>query len=113
MSALKSPIAICTYRVIPGKEEDFLGLLRRHWPTLHQLGLTTDEPAQVFRGQDEDNKTYFVEILNWLDPEAPNTAHQLPEVMAIWEPMGKLVESRQGRPAMEFPHLERIVLGPA
>ena len=34
-----SAIAICTYRVKKGKEDEFLGLLRRHWPALRDGGL--------------------------------------------------------------------------
>jgi hypothetical protein len=28
----------------------------------------------------------------WRDDEASNIAHQTPEIMAIWEPMGPLLE---------------------
>ena len=35
-------------------------------------------------------------------------AHESPEVMAIWEPMGALCEERDGRPSMEVPHVERM-----
>jgi hypothetical protein len=101
---------ICTYRVKEGEEEHFVDLLRTHWPTLHKLGLATDEPAQVFRGKDESGKTYFVELFHWKDEKAPEIAHQHPGVMAVWEPMGMLVEARLGRPPMEFPHVERLNL---
>ncbi len=37
-------------------------------------------------------------------------AHQSPEVMAVWEAMGKHMEERLGRPAMEFPHVEPVHL---
>jgi hypothetical protein len=43
-----------------------------------------------------------------VDTEGPNMAHELPEVMSVWESMGKLCEARDGRPPMEFPHVERI-----
>ena len=33
-----------------------------------------------------------------------------PEVIAIWEPMAPLCESREGQPAMWFPHVERLQL---
>ena len=56
---------ICTYRVKEGAEDQFIELLRRHWPTLHAQGLTTDEPAQAFQGKDESGKTYFVEVFSW------------------------------------------------
>jgi len=100
--------ALCTYRIKEGKDEEFRMLLLDHWPTLQQLGLVTDEAPQIFRGKDESGKSFFVEILHWKISDGPNVAEQMPEVLAIWERMGKLVETRLGRPAMEFPHVERI-----
>ena len=104
---------ICTYRVKEGAEEQFVDLLRKHWPTLHAQGLTTDEPAQAFQGKDESGKTYFVEVFHWKDDKAPDLAHHNPAVMSVWEPMGGLVEPRLGRPPMEFPHVQRLDLGNA
>ena len=46
-------VAICTYRVKGGKEDEFIALLRRHWPTLRDLGMADEEPSLAFRGTDE------------------------------------------------------------
>ena len=99
---------ICQYRVAPGNEEKFETLLTDHWPTLHRLGLVTDDRSQHYKGaeQDDDKPIYF-EIFDWLDG-AVDRAHERPEVMAIWEPMDSLCESRDGLPNMEFPHVERV-----
>jgi hypothetical protein len=102
--------AICTYRIKPGKEQDFVRLLARHWPTLRGMELVDDVPSQVFRGTDESGGTFFVEILFWKNADMPNRAHELPAVMSIWEPMGQCCESRLGRPAMEFPIVEALAL---
>jgi hypothetical protein len=96
---------VCTYRVQRNQEDAFLALLRRHWPTLKSLGLVTDEPAKVLRSCDQP--TTFVEIFTWADKGAEE-AHEHPDVLAIWEPMEKLCEDRDGRPAMEFPHFEAV-----
>lgn len=104
---------ICTYRVAPGQEEAFRGLLDKHWTTLERLNLTTPEPTQVYRGQDPEGRPFFVEIFTWISADAPRIAHESPEVVAIWEPMATLCEERDGRPAMEFPHVERVALTPA
>jgi hypothetical protein len=96
-------VAICTYRIKKGKEKQFLNLLQRHWPTLRDLELAENVPSQVFRGTDESGDIFFVEILTWRDGDMPNRAHELPAVMAIWEPMGQCCEARLGRPPMEFP----------
>jgi hypothetical protein len=98
---------ICTYRVMPGQEEAFVDLLRRHWPTLHSLGVVTDEPAQIFRSL--DTPTTFVEIFTWADAGYLR-AREHPDVLAIWEPMEQLCEERDGRPSMEFPHFETVLL---
>lgn len=103
---------ISTFRIIEGKEEEFIGLLRAHWPSLRKVGLVTDTPPQVFRGREASGKSYFVEIFEWRDAAAVQTAHELPAVMAVWEPMGALCEARDGRPPMEFPHVEPLRLDP-
>ena len=99
---------ICQYRVVRGNEREFEQLLSRHWPTLHRLGLVTDDPARHFKGEEQDNgEPIYFEIFDWLDAGAAR-AHEHPEVMAIWEPMDRLCESRGGKPNMEFPHVEAL-----
>src|SRR5262245_58403969 len=63
-------------------------------------------------GQSRHNEsgTTFVEIFSWSRPDAPQLAHNTPAVMAVWEPMGALVEARDGRPAMEFPNYRPLNL---
>ena len=102
-------IAMCVYRVKPEGEEEFRGLLKRHWPTLVRLGLATEDPPVVYRGL-EEGRPFLVEFLTWRDAEAAPAAEQTPEVLALWEPMGALCEERNGRPAMEFPDVERLDL---
>jgi hypothetical protein len=94
----------CHYRVAPGNETAFEKLLKDHWPTLHRLGLVTDEPSEHFKGEDQEGGPLYIEIFAWLDGAA-SRAHEHPEVMAIWEPMDQLCERRHGKPNMEFPHL--------
>jgi hypothetical protein len=91
-------IAMCTYRVKEGKEDEFLALLGRHWPTLRRNELVTATPSVVYRGSDAPGKTFFVEFLEWANERAPEVAHHSPGVLAVWEPMGMLVEERLGRP---------------
>jgi len=105
---MKSHVALCTYRVQEGKDGEFLALLRNHAPTLQRLGLLTSETTQRFHGKDESGKSFFVELLYWKSAEGPNLAEQMPEVLRIWEAMGKLVEARLGRPPMEFPFVEPV-----
>ena len=116
---LNEHTVICTYRVREGAQAEFLALLRKHWPTLHKAGLVTDTPAVHFEAtaaqkpeHGETGPTY-VEIYSWAGPESADLAHRMPEVMAVWEPMGALVEARGGRPSMEFAHFRPLELDPA
>jgi hypothetical protein len=83
---------LCTYRIKDGKESEFLRLLEKHWPTLRSVGLATNDPAEVLRGSDKQGKTVFIEMFSWKDATAPDVAHQTPEVMSVWEPMGALAD---------------------
>jgi hypothetical protein len=107
MSTPKPLINICKYKVKPGKEAEMEKLLARHWPALHAVGLVTDEKARIYRGLpsgDPDGRhgaeRVYIEIMVWKDRKSPELAHQTPEVMAVWEPMGAICEE------MEFPSFE-------
>jgi hypothetical protein len=100
-------IALCTYRVKSGRESEFESLLHRHFPTLRRLGLVNEAPHLILRGR-EGGGPVFVEVLPWKDAGSADLAEQTPEVMAIWERLGALVEDRGGRPGMEFPHMESL-----
>ena len=100
--------AMCIYQVRAGAEREFEQLLGKHWPTLQKMELVTEKRSQAFRGENDDKSVFFVELIEWLDATAPETAHELPEVAAVWEAMGRLCEARGGKPPMEFPHVERI-----
>lgn len=88
-------------------------LLAKHWPALHAAGLTTDEPAQVFRGLpsgkpggEHGAEGTYVEIMTWKSRKSPELAHHMPEVMAVWEPMGAVCEEMDFS-AFEPLHLPR------
>jgi quinol monooxygenase YgiN len=94
MDSSKPVRMVCTYRVKDGKEADFLALLEKHWPTLRDVDLATDDPAQVFRSRTRAGKTVFVEMFSWKDAAAPDIAQQTPEVLSVWEPMLALADKR-------------------
>ena len=105
---------ICLYRVRAGSEAEFEAVLRGHWPALQSLGLVTETPPRHYRGAEQSGEPLFVEIFEWMSAESAELAHQHPEVMAVWERMGALTETRDGRPEMEFPHVRPIeILGGA
>jgi hypothetical protein len=81
------------YRPRKGKEKEIEALVRKHWKTLDGVGLVTKEPARVWRAVDKrKGAVSFIEIFSWKDEKASDTAHQTPEVMAIWEPMEAILE---------------------
>ena len=93
----KGPMTmLCTYRSKKGKEKELLALVKRHWQTLNRAGLVTKEPATVYRATDKKSgRVSFVEIFSWRDEETSALAHQTPAVMAIWEPMGPIMDSME------------------
>ena len=96
---------ICHYRVSEGNEAAFETLLQQHWPALRRLELVSNDVPQHFKGKEQDNgMPIYYEIFDWVDG-GMERAHEHPEVMAIWEPMDKLCEARNGKPNMEFPHV--------
>ena len=99
----RSSITLCRYWVKREREPEFRELLSRHWPLFSSLGLVRDDPPHlIFRGEDEKRGVFFVETFAWKDHESMKRAHSLPEVAAVWEPMGECCSS------MEFPSVERI-----
>ncbi len=91
---------LCRYLIKPGREQQFKEVLDRHWQTLHDAGLTTDEPARVYRGEDKAGNVAFIEMFSWKTGDSAQTAHETPAVMRLWEPMGAFSED------MEFWHVE-------
>ena len=90
------PIQIlCRYRLKPGREQEFAQLLTRHWPRLFELGLTSDQPARLLRGSDKAGNVAYIERFAWKSASSVASAHESPEVMKLWEPMGALCEDME------------------
>ena len=93
---------LCTYWPKPGQEEAMRAMLLKHGPALKSGGLLGDEPVRIWKATDRSGRTRFVERFDWRDETSSDTAHQLPEVMAVWEPMGELCDD------MDFSVVEPI-----
>lgn len=108
---MSQPVTVlCTYRVLPGKEADFEGILAQHYPALRGADLATEMVPLIYRGSDGTGGTVFFEVFEWRDADAPNIAHQSPAVLAVWEPMGELCGEREARPKFEFQHVEPVTI---
>ncbi len=103
MSNSRTSITLCRYWVKREKEAEFRRLLEQHWPTFKKLGLVLDDPPHlIFRGEHKERGVFYVETFPWTDVQAMERAHSLPEVAAVWEPMGECCTE------MEFPDVEQI-----
>jgi hypothetical protein len=91
---------LCIYRVKDGKDDEFQSLLEKHWPTLRSAGLASEKEARWFRGEGKNGERCFIELFEWKDEKASSVAHETPEVMSVWEPMGALTDG------MEFIEIE-------
>lgn len=84
---------LVTYVPKPGKEEELLALVKKHEPALRSVGLVTAQPFKVWKAFDiRKKRVTFVEQFEWKDGKSSDVAHQTPEVMAVWEPMGPVLE---------------------
>src|SRR5262249_27418206 len=82
-----------TYLAKPDKEAELLELVRKHEPALRKVGLAGPEPFRLWKAYDiRKGRHSIVELMAWKDGNASETAHQTPEVMAVWEPMGPVLE---------------------
>lgn len=82
---------LCIYELNKGAEDQFCRLWKAHWPTLDRVGLAGPEPVKLWRGENKRGDVTYTETFQWKDADAPRTAHQTPEVMKVWEPMGPLL----------------------
>lgn len=98
---------LATYRVRAAEEQRFTELLVTHWDTLRQLELVTDAPPVVYLSVDEPPT--FVEIFTWVEGGF-DRAHDHPDVLAVWEAMGQLLEGRDPLPMWEFPHFLPVAI---
>ena len=102
-------MVIVAYRPKAGCEEALLALTREHVPFLRRLGLATDRPALAMRAKDG----VVVEVFEWRDG-AIATAHEHPEVQALWERYGAVCDYIPLRELPEagdmFAHFEPIAL---
>ena len=89
----KSIPVLCIYNVKPEKADEFRRVLAKHQPAMQKAGLVGPEPVQYWTGHaHRGNKQCFVELMYWKDETSASRAHESPDVMAVWEPLGKLCQ---------------------
>jgi hypothetical protein len=96
MPESKPVLTLVSYYPKAGKEQELLALIQKHWPTLNELELVSPMRAQIWRASDKrTQQSFFVELFEWKDETSSDIAHQTPEVMAVWETMGPILETLQ------------------
>mgnify|MGYP003576013456 CR=1 FL=1 len=98
LTSIPRLLNLVVYKVKKGHDEEFRKLLSAHWPTLSRLGLVTDAPPQIWRGENvrsETGGTTWIELFTWKDENGADSAHQTPDVMKIWEPMTPMLEGME------------------
>ncbi|MCC6999500.1 MAG: hypothetical protein IT370_33145 [Deltaproteobacteria bacterium] len=82
------------YQPKPGQETALLALVRAHHPVLTRIGLAGPMQPQLWTATDKrSGGRALLELFQWRDAAASELAHHTPEVMAVWESMGPLLES--------------------
>ena len=98
--AAQPETVMVTLHVKPGAETDLQQVIARHWTTARQLQLVRDAPHLTARGTERGDKTYFVDVFTWRDSRLPDAAPT--KIQKIWTDMNRLVEARDGHPAIEI-----------
>jgi hypothetical protein len=98
-----------TYHVQEGKLDEFLAVLKQHYPACRKEGLVHTAPHLILSGKEDGGKPVVIEILTWNDGDAPDSVpgHH-PAVKKIWDGLNSLVEKRGGKPAIEIEEMDLV-----
>jgi hypothetical protein len=101
-------IVICAFRPRKGKEQDLLGVISDHMPTLRSQNLITDRTSIVGRAADGT----IIEVFEWKNQAAVDEAHRNLVVRQLWERFEACSEYISLRDVAEtqspFPHFEPL-----
>lgn len=103
----KPELVIAMYRPHKGKLTELEALVRKHFLTLKEYGLTTERDS--FIGRSEDGS--LLEVFEWASAEAAEQAHDHPAIAKIWEAMGEVCDFGKLGDLPEaknrFPHFQK------
>jgi hypothetical protein len=98
-----------TYHVREGKLDEFLAVLKQHYPACLEEGLVLAEPHLILSGKEDGGKPVVIEILTWKDGDAPDSVPEHhPAVKKIWDGLNGLSEKRVGKPAIEIDEMDLV-----
>jgi quinol monooxygenase YgiN len=96
---------IAAFQPRPGKAEELLLVVDKHWRILQAEGLVTARPRYAMQAGDGT----VIEVFEWASAQAIEQAHQNPAVLQLWAefeaaceyvPLASLAEA--GHPFSEF-----------
>ncbi len=103
----KPEVVIAMYRPKEGKLNELETLVRKHFPTLKEYGLTTGKDPFIGRSTDGT----ILEVFEWASNEAAKKAHDHPAVAKIWEAMAVVCDfgtlSQLTEANNRFPHFQK------
>ena len=74
-------IVIVGYKPLPGKQNELEALAKTHHARLAEQGLVTDRQPVLMRARDGT----LVEVFEWLSEAAMASAHDNPQIVAMWQ----------------------------
>jgi hypothetical protein len=101
----KPETVLATFRVKPEQLAAFLAMMPEYWKALRELGLVDTEPHVLLQGE-EDGKPIVVQVFTWKSEDTPDNAP--PKIRQYWDRMNAMVETRNGKPGIEFPPMRLV-----
>ena len=103
----KPEMVIAMYRPKDGKHSELDILVKKHFATLKEYGLTTERESFISRSSDGT----VLEVFEWVSKDAAEKAHDHPAVAKIWEAMAVVCDfgnlSQLPESKSRFPHFQR------
>lgn len=84
-------IVLAIYRPKSGKEKELEKLIKSHTPILRELELITNRPRLTLKSDDGS----YIEVIEWINVEAAEKAHEHPAVAKVWEGMEAISDFRK------------------
>lgn len=105
---MKPEIVMAMYKPKAGQDEALRAIMARHIPALRRRGLITDRPAMMLRAEDGT----YIEIFEWVSPDAAVVAHRDPEIGKLWDEMAPIAEfptlASLAEARRQFPHFAPV-----
>ena len=70
---------VAAFKPRPGKQQELLAVVAKHWRVLSEQGLVTDRPRYAMQSADGT----ILEVFEWRSAQAIESAHNNPAVQAL------------------------------